>query len=211
MTKEQYVESVLNHMPRTTPRRELIGAELRGHIEERLAHGTTLDDVLRQLGDPAALAESYLAEMPMIAARHGRRIVAKLVDLVAVVCIFCAVMLPAATLTQFDIAEQFVWVAFAIGAFIGGLLAALYTVLLEWRYGYTLGKYMSGLLVVRESGARISFGQAIVRQLPVLLQVLWVDAMFALFTDRRQRAFELLSKTRVVAATIVAEPRRATA
>ena len=39
-----------------------------------------------------------------------------------------------------------------------------------------------------------------VRQLPVFLQVGWVDAMFVLFTDKRQRAFELLSKSRCVAA-----------
>jgi len=35
--------------------------------------------------------------------------------------------------------------------------------------------------------------------------------MFVLFTDRRQRAFELLSKTRVVAGGAVAEPHQATA
>ena len=29
-------------------------------------------------------------------------------------------------------------------------------------------------------------------------QFFWVDVLFALFTDRNQRAFELLSKTRVV-------------
>jgi hypothetical protein len=50
-----------------------------------------------------------------------------------------------------------------------------------------------------------------VRQLPLFLQVGWIDAMFVLFTDRRQRAFELLSKTRVVAVGTVAEPRRAPA
>lgn len=71
---------------------------------------------------------------------------------------------------------------------------------MEWRYGYTVGKYLNGLRVVRETGARISFGQSGVRQLPVFLQVGWVDAMFVLFTDKRQRAFELLSKTRCVAA-----------
>jgi hypothetical protein len=37
-----------------------------------------------------------------------------------------------------------------------------------------------------------------VRQLPMFFQFYWVDVMFALFTDRKQRAFELLSKTRVV-------------
>ena len=39
------------------------------------------------------------------------------------------------------------------------------------------------------------------RNLPWLLEVWWIDALFALFTDRNQRAFELLSKTRVVRST----------
>jgi uncharacterized RDD family membrane protein YckC len=37
-----------------------------------------------------------------------------------------------------------------------------------------------------------------VRNLPIFMQIFWIDALFALFTDRSQRAFELLSKTRVV-------------
>jgi len=57
---------------------------------------------------------------------------------------------------------------------------------------------MFGLQVVTEKGARIGLGQAIVRQLPIFLQVFTIDWLFALFTDRRQRAFEMLSKTRVV-------------
>jgi uncharacterized RDD family membrane protein YckC len=52
--------------------------------------------------------------------------------------------------------------------------------------------------VVQESGAQITFGQSLVRQLGAFLQVFWIDALFALFTDKRQRAFEMLSKTRVV-------------
>jgi uncharacterized RDD family membrane protein YckC len=111
-----------------------------------------------------------------------------------------AVLVPAATLTAFSIGEEFVWIALCLAAIAAGILASLYTVILEWRYGCTVGKYLNGLRVVRESGARISFGQSVVRQLPVFLQVGWVDAMFVIFTDRRQRAFELLSKTRCVAA-----------
>ena len=68
----------------------------------------------------------------------------------------------------------------------------------EATYGKTVGKHLRGLRVVTESGTRISTGQAIVRNLPWLLEVWWIDALFALFTDKRQRAFELLSKTRVV-------------
>jgi len=32
----------------------------------------------------------------------------------------------------------------------------------------------------------------------LLFQVFWIDILFALFTDRKQRAAELLSKTRVI-------------
>ena len=74
----------------------------------------------------------------------------------------------------------------------------LYTIVAEHWLGFTLGKRALGLRVVRESGAPIGLGQSIVRQLPMFLQVYWIDVLFALFTDKNQRAFELLSKTRVV-------------
>jgi uncharacterized RDD family membrane protein YckC len=199
MTIDDYVNDVLNRMPEGTPRREQIGTELRGHIAERLAQGRALDDVLRDLGDPGALADSYLAEVPLMQPAHGRRILAKLIDVVLVVCLFAALVIPAATLTAFSIGEEFVWIALCLSAIAGGILASFYTIVMEWRYGYTVGKYLNGLRVVRETGARISFGQSVVRQLPVFLQVGWVDAMFVLFTDKRQRAFELLSKSRCVA------------
>jgi uncharacterized RDD family membrane protein YckC len=81
----------------------------------------------------------------------------------------------------------------------------LYTLIAEYRFGTTVGKHPLGVRVVRESGGGISVGQSIVRQLPIFLQVGWVDILFALFTERRQRAFEILSKTRVVR-TAVEEP-----
>jgi uncharacterized RDD family membrane protein YckC len=199
MTTEQYIDAVIGRMPAATPRRAQIATELRGHIAERVANGTPLDEVLRQLGDPAALADSYLAEVTLTVAPHGRRILAKLVDVVLVVLLIATLALLGAGLTALKVGEELVWLALMVSVIIGGILAALYTIVLEWRYGYTAGKYLCGLLVVRESGARISFGQSVVRQLPVFLQVGWIDAAFALFTDRRQRAFELLSKTRLVA------------
>lgn len=199
MTTEQYIDAVISRMPDATPRRAQIATELRGHIAERVANGTPLDEVLRQLGDPAALADSYLAEVVLTVAPHGRRILAKLVDVVLIILLIAALALLGAGLTALNVGEELVWLALMVSFILGGILAALYTIVLEWRYGYTAGKYLCGLLVVRESGARISFGQSVVRQLPVFLQVGWIDAAFALFTDRRQRAFELLSKTRLVA------------
>jgi uncharacterized RDD family membrane protein YckC len=168
--------------------------ELRALINERLERGQSEAAVLAQLGDPLTLAESYLSAVPMVPATFMSRVWAKVFDgltfLLFIVLASCLVWFT----TPRELAPFVI-----IGVFILGSLAfALYTVLAESRYGQTLGKRVMGLCAVRESGARISFGQAIVRQLPMFFEVFAVDALFALFTEKHQRAFELLSKTRVV-------------
>jgi uncharacterized RDD family membrane protein YckC len=208
MTTEQYVQAVLSHMPPSMPRRVQIGTELRSHIIERLERGVALEEVLRQLGDPAALAESYLAEVPLALPPHGRRLLAKLVDMVVVllgIAMIGVTLAGGAALID----DNLIWVGIVEAIILGGILGSMYTVVAEWHYGQTIGKYLCDLRVVRESGGRISFGQSVVRQLPLFLQVGWIDAMFVLFTDRRQRAFELLSKTRVVGGDTVPEPHGA--
>ena len=210
MTTEQYVQAVLSHMPASMPRREQIGTELRSHIVERLERGMPLEEILRQLGDPTVLANSYLAEVPLALPHHGRRILAKIIDTVIVILGMVAIAATAAGSAAL-INDDWIWLGVVEGFILGGILGSMYTVVAEWRYGTTIGKYLCDLRVVRESGGRISFGQSVVRQLPLFLQVGWVDALFVLFTDRRQRAFELLSKTRVVGGDTVAEPHRATA
>jgi uncharacterized RDD family membrane protein YckC len=197
MTAEEYVNHVLDQMPLDMPSRAEIATELRGHIASRVESGQTVDAVLRQLGDPATLAASYLAAEPLDSAPAARRIVAKAVD----------VLLVLAVIAPFGGAMIARWGWGMAGVlpllvFLGGsLLFGAYTIVAEARWGRTLGKKWLDLRVVRESGARISFGQALVRQLPMFLQIYWIDALFALATDRHQRAFELLSKTRVVTAT----------
>ena len=41
----------------------------------------------------------------------------------------------------------------------------------------------------------------------MFLQVFWIDVMFTLFTEKKQRAFEVLSKTRTVVAPRTQLPR----
>jgi uncharacterized RDD family membrane protein YckC len=195
-TEEQYINRVLENMPRATPRRTQIALELRGHIAERLAHGHTIDEALRQLGDPMTLAESYLSAVPLISAPFLRRAAAKIIDVLSLL----AVLVPILWLAFQFAGDEFGFPLVIIGGVLGGtVLFGIYVVVAEALAGRTLGKRLLGLRVVRESGARISIGQSIVRQLPIFLQVYWIDAMFALFTEKSQRAFELLSKTRVVA------------
>ena len=195
---DDYINSVLQYMPRTMPKRLQIAMELRGHISERIAAGLSLDDVLRQLGDPAKLAESYLSAEPLVSAPFMSRVAAKLIDGVCVLAVICPVAWFISRLVDPGF-TGFGPIVLLLTVMVGGsVLFGVYTVAAELNAGRTLGKHVFDLRVVRESGARISLGQAIVRQLPMFLQFYWVDALFALFTDRSQRAFELLSKTRVV-------------
>jgi uncharacterized RDD family membrane protein YckC len=189
--EESYINQVMARLPRISSLRSQVAMELRSHIAERVEHGQTVEEALRQLGDPVTLAESYLAAVPLVPATFWRRGAARTLDFLAFVCV-CApiVWLLART------------VPFAMGLIlvVTVLVGSLYPLIAEYWFGETLGKHLLGLRVVRESGGRISFGQSVVRQLPMFLQVFWIDVMFALFTEKHQRAFELLSKTRVVLA-----------
>ena len=202
MTGDVYVQSVIGHVPRWLPLRDQIAMELKSHIAERIAQGQPLDQVLRQLGDPLTLAESYLGAVPLESARISSRVIAKLIDFTSVL----AVVLPAACLlwlvlpTEAYFARGFIPLVGVLG-FTFGII--IYTALAEYRRGATIGKRLMGIRVVRESGASISLGQGFLRQLPYLGQFFFIDALFVFFTDRRQRAFELLTKTRAVAILFV--------
>ena len=193
MTTDFYIDRVLDTLPRAAWR-EQITRELRSHIAERRAAGQAEEEVLRQLGDPVTLAESYLAAVPLVSGPFLARAAAKIIDVVAML----AIVVPAGWLLWRALPPELGPGAMLVTIVLASWLFALAVVAAEARLGQTLGKYVLGLRVVRESGGRISVGQAIVRQLPMFLEVFWIDALFALFTDKSQRAFELLSKTRVV-------------
>jgi uncharacterized RDD family membrane protein YckC len=194
ITADDFVNHVLSRMPAATPRREQIAMELRGHISERVNAGEPLDEILEQLGDPVTLAESYLSAIPLVAADWWSRATARLIDFGLPVVLLA----PVGLLIWLATPPEWVPPLLLIYVFVGGATIAIYPMVAEARYGKTLGKHLRGLRVVTESGMTISTGQAIVRNLPWLFEVWWIDALFALFTDRSQRAFELLSKTRVV-------------
>jgi uncharacterized RDD family membrane protein YckC len=194
LSADAYIARVLAVLPPNGRLGDQIAMELRSTIAERVAAGQTVDAALSQLGDPVALAESYMAAVPLVAGQPFVRLLARLIDFAL------------ATLAISPVAiGVWVWgdlqhIPWGLFVYLLGstTLVAVYPMVAEAMYGRTLGKHLFGLRVVRESGTRISAGQAVVRNLPIFLQVFWIDALFALFTEKRQRAFELLSKTRVV-------------
>ena len=88
-TEESFIDQVMARLPRVAALKSQVAMELRSHIAERVEHGQTVDDALRQLGDPVTLAESYLAAVPLVPATFWRRGVARILDFLAVVCL-CA-------------------------------------------------------------------------------------------------------------------------
>lgn len=206
MTGQLYIQSVIDHVPHGFPLRRDIALELQSHIVERTQQGQPLDDVLRQLGDSLTLAESYLAAVPLESASISRRVAAKLIDVGAV----AGAVLTLLVAFWFVLPVEALYFLPVAGILFGVIAYGVYAAAAEYRFGGTLGKHLMNILVVRETGARISLGQAVVRQLPFFLQFFWIDALFALFTDRRQRAFELLSKTRAIQGPALPQASRAT-
>jgi uncharacterized RDD family membrane protein YckC len=197
-TFDSYVEQVLDRIPHHLPLREQVAQDLRSTFADRQARGESVDEAIRQMGDPTTLAESYLSAVAMTPAPFMARVGAKLVDMVlyGIVLPIPALIYLRMTYSGADAGPRgTIAVVLVIGLMMGfWLLSAV----AETRYSRTPGKKLMGLHVVRESGTRIGFGQAMVRQLPVFLNLLFIDALFALFTERHQRAFELLSRTRTV-------------
>jgi len=196
-----YINQVMARLPRVASLRSQVAMELRSHIAERVEHGQTVDEALMQLGDPVTLAESYLAAIPLVPATFWQRGAARIIDFLAFACVCAPIVWLLARTLPLVVPPGFVMPVLMILVVILISAGCLYPLIAEYVWGETLGKHLMGLRVVRESGGRISFGQSVVRQLPMFLQVFWIDVMFALFTEKHQRAFEVLSKTRVVLAT----------
>jgi uncharacterized RDD family membrane protein YckC len=207
MTGDLYIESVIGQIPPGLPLRDQIAMELRSHIAERMASGQPLDEILKQLGDPGKLAESYLSAVPLKNASILARLVAKIVDAVLVATMVAiAVGVPTLVLSRQlppDSSRPVLWFGPFVTLVLSMFAFIAYTIDQEYRRGATVGKRMMGIRVVQESGAKITLGQAALRQLPFFGQFFFIDALFVLFTKKRQRAFEMITKTRAVAAASV--------
>lgn len=90
----------------------------------------------------------------------------------------------------------------AIGVLVGSVGGLLYHVLLEGRWGQTLGKRLLGIVVVREDGEPCTYAAATIRtalRLADALPVAYIVGLVAIgLTERHQRLGDLLAGTIVV-------------
>ena len=91
MTVEEFISDVLSRIPHG-PRREQIEMDLRAHLAERVEHGHSIDEAIRQFGDPNVLAESYLASIPLMSASFMSRAAAKLIDFPTIFLSACVML-----------------------------------------------------------------------------------------------------------------------
>jgi uncharacterized RDD family membrane protein YckC len=199
---EDYIEEVLGCVP-GTEQRQRIEMELRSRLDPRL----TPEQAIATYGHPREVAELYLAPVELQSAPFFRRLVAALIDIPSVMLtgllLFYFLWKVAVPGNQSFITAILIGNPIAIGLCFTTLIlmSPLYYIVAESNFSQTVGKRLMGLRTVRESGSRITVGQAIVRQIPLFFSGFYLlDAIFALFTRRKQRLFELISKTRVVRA-----------
>jgi len=208
----EYARQVMDLIPPAHPERDRIDLDLRAHLEETVAElGGSPSAAFDRMGDPRDVALAYLAEIPMRYAGVGRRVVAFFIDMlaglavlgtVAVMCLLVFGLLTVVEETANPEPPELSLALFAVSgiAFVASLalLSIAYFPLLEWRFGQTLGKYLLGIYVTHEDGLRPSLPATIVRRIPFFLEFFWIDALVAFFTERNQRAFDLVARTVVV-------------
>jgi uncharacterized RDD family membrane protein YckC len=203
---EAYIQAVLARVPPPLPQRARIEEELRSHLEEQLDAGLTLDEASRRMGPPAEVALQYLAEVDFVEASVARRAGAFLIDLalglVVLAPVWIGLLYLALERVSADVLPPTLFLAFMVAAILAivaiPVLALVYFPAFEAIRGQTFGKRWLGIYVVRENGEAAGWGPAILRRLPFVLEIFWIDAVFALFTKRRQRAFDLVARTVVV-------------
>ncbi len=208
----EYARQVMDLIPPAHPERDRIELDLRAHLEETVAElEGSPSAAFDRMGDPREVALAYLSEIPVRYAGVGRRVLAFFIDMLAGLAVFGTVagmgllifglLAVGEELTKTGPPEISMAFLIVVGAgFVASLalLSIAYFPLLEWRFGQTLGKYLLGIYVVGEDGLRPSLPATIVRRIPFFLEFFWIDAIVAFFTERNQRAFDLVARTVVV-------------
>ena len=119
----------------------------------------------------------------MVLPHHGARLLAKIADVAVLALAIAVIAVPVfAMATQFE--GGVVFLVLVCSIVLGSILTAFYTIVAGVATTAAPSASISPGCGWSASRVRASrFGQSVVRQLPMFLQVGWVDAMFALFTD----------------------------
>lgn len=203
-TVDAYVDAVLGRIPSCLSARTRIEADLRSHLADRIEGGESESEAVSRMGPPEEVAREFLRQIRLEPAHPARRTAAFVVDIalgLALVAPWILWFAAVAAGSPDGITEIAIGITFLVLLLIGGVVLALsilYFPVLEALTGRTPGKWLFGICVVRDTGERVGWIPAFVRRIPFYFEFFWLDAIFALFTKRRQRAFDIVAGTLVV-------------
>ena len=205
--EDRYVRDVMAGVFAAPEDRDRFATDLRAHFDEARTRGDSAARVIESMGPPEEAAAAFNAERPLRHAGFWLRTLAFVGDcgLLAICALPVLAMAIAASQSLAGTGTAGAAIPLSLVGCVAFGLFVFYFPLLEWRFGKTLGKHLLRLRVISERGTPVTLGRAFVRRLSLYFELLWIDALFIPFTDRSQRALD------VVARTVVArEPGRDT-
>lgn len=171
-------------------------------------------NVLNEFGTPEEVAKNLISSQtePFARASYSRRVAAYLIDFVITIGLAILFMLPIVggaylIVVYGDVPADPDTVSIILIILIGNLVIVLmitaligYFVVLEKQWGATIGKRVLGIQVVSEAGLRLTWQQAIVRNLSKLNeQFILIDWLIGwLLKTDHQRGLDVAAKTQVV-------------
>jgi uncharacterized RDD family membrane protein YckC len=201
---DRYVQQVMDRVYASASEQQRLAADLRASFEQGLAEGATEAAIRQRLGTPEEVAEAFMAGVELQYAGFWARVAAFLADMALFVVASMPVLAVGVLLNVLNDGEAVTWSGILVIAAIAsiGLVVAgvfiFYFPVLEHHFGATFGKWLMGLQVRTESGARIRLGAAFLRRISMYFEFLVLDALFVPFTKKKQRAFDIVAKTIVV-------------
>lgn len=218
---EDQLKAIMGRMTLSEKDRAEVEKELRSSIYVRAeakasakgAMTVTADDVREAVAEeraPGEIAACYARSYATDLRRAGfwYRLAAYIVDSIVIgVGIFIAVMpiIFLAFLASLSDNNAFLNALVVMAGLTLGLVALgiglCYFIVLEGRFGKTIGKYLMGLTVLKTNGSRIGYKDALLRNIPKYIRnflIIDVLIMLIFFNREKQRAFDKVADTMVV-------------
>jgi uncharacterized RDD family membrane protein YckC len=218
---EDKLKAIMGGMTLSEKDRAEVEKELRSSIylrAEAKASGkgstaVTADDVKEAFAEDRAPADiaacytrSYAADLPR--AGFWPRLAAYIIDSLAIGFSIALAIMPIIFFALISelfnhnrmYAATLILMSFTAGLIILGVTLC-YFIVLEGRYGKTIGKYVMGLTVLKTNGERIGYKEALIRNIPKYFRnflIIDVLIMLIFFNKEKQRAFDKAADTMVV-------------